>query len=208
MEFKNITKIIGPGGKEVSKITRASDGVILWQPSGTGIIDNQGYWVAPSNIVYYTVSTSTATTTEHTPMAVDTTASSIYTYKTIIYYGNSSTIMFFPTDQYKGKTIHIDYIMANQASITGGVTIQISYASNTTSSIADSWRNDVAHFSGAYQIGKNKLTSNIEFTLSPTYTPSSTINQKYIGVCFKTNSVSGTTTDGRVTFGINNMYTK
>ena len=31
MEFKNITKIIGPGGKEVSKITRTSDGVILWQ---------------------------------------------------------------------------------------------------------------------------------------------------------------------------------
>ena len=45
MEFKNITKIIGPGGKEVSKITRASDGVILWQPSNaTNVITQWQTW--------------------------------------------------------------------------------------------------------------------------------------------------------------------
>lgn len=42
IDFKNVTKIIGPGGKEVSKITRTSDGVILWQKSNPYIIDNVG----------------------------------------------------------------------------------------------------------------------------------------------------------------------
>ena len=31
IDFSKVTKIIGPGGKEVKKIVRTSDGVVLWQ---------------------------------------------------------------------------------------------------------------------------------------------------------------------------------
>ena len=120
MEFKNITKIIGPGGKEVSKITRTADNVILWQKPATSVslVDSNG--TLKNWAVYSSDSTSSDVQYGQTLYTVNT--SSVMNGKKFmkmlpaggggdpascwIYFEGTGTTHA----ECIGKTLHIDYL--------------------------------------------------------------------------------------------------
>ena len=125
MEFKNITKIIGPGGKEVSKITRTSDGVILWQPNGTTIIDSNGKW-ATNSIIYQTENAGIKESEYETYYKQGQPQTTTYkNYRVFMVNHDAANLVdwLIPIPlNYVGKTLHIDKVCTYLATTLSGFT--------------------------------------------------------------------------------------
>ena len=53
IDFSKVKKIIGPGGKEVKKIVRTSDGVVLWQKTANKVIFPHKEYTTSDFTLYY-----------------------------------------------------------------------------------------------------------------------------------------------------------